>query len=215
MAKYIRLYHHYQEKYRDVIEFTHQHLKETASNWPSDYHPWNHPEHRMEHTLLVLKHSLMLAVNRKTDLDVVVLSAILHDVGFYSPERKDHADEGAKIAEKYLAEHGYPSDLVEKVVHAVKVHAGPLAFGPRSMEAKMLQDADTIDKVGALSIATFLLNYGSKKMMPKQALEEMKKDMAKRLRWYYKTMNTPEGKRIVGEGCNYIRTFIKKLQKET
>jgi len=214
LVKYMRLYRYYLEKYKDVVEFTRERLRQTAGNWPHDYHPWALPEHRMEHTLLVLRNSLMLAANRKVDLDVVALSAILHDIAFYSSKRREHADEGAKIAEKYLKEHGYPSGLVEKVVHAIKVHAGPLVFSPRSMEAKILQDADTIDKVGALSIVTFLLHYGSKKMMPKQALEELKKDMTKRLRWYYRTMNTPKGKSIVGEGCKYIRTFIKKLQKE-
>jgi len=168
----------------------------------------------MEHTLLVLKNSLMLAANRKINLDVVALSAILHDVAFYSPERKEHAAEGAKIAEEYLSEHGYPSGLAEQVAHAIKVHAGPLVFSPRSLEAKILQDADTIDKVGALGITTFLLYYGSKRMVSQQAVDELNKDMQKRLRWYYRTMNTPVGKRIVGEGCDYIRTFIKKLRKE-
>lgn len=208
------LYSHYLNKYRDVIEFTREHLKETAVNLPPDYHPWSLPEHRMNHTLLVLRNSLLLVRNRKVDLDVVALAAILHDVAFYSPERKEHANEGAEIAEKYLREHGYSGDLVEKVVHAIKVHAGPLVFSPRSTEAKILQDADTIDKVGALAIATFLLHYGSKKMMPKQVLEELRRDMPKRLRWYYATMNFPEGKKIIGERCEYIRTFIKKLQKE-
>jgi len=203
------------EKYKDVVEFTRQHLEKTASNWPHNYHPWSLPEHRMEHTLLVLRNSLMLAANRKVELDVVALSAILHDIAFYSPERREHAEEGAKIAEKYLTEHGYRSDLVKKVAHAIRVHAGPLVFTPRSMEAKILQDADTIDKVSALAITTFLLHYGNKRMMPKQALEELKKEMPKRLRWYYRTMNTPKGKKLVGEGCNYIRTFMKKLQKET
>lgn len=214
MVKYMRLYRHYLEKYEDVVEFTRERLKQTTGKWPHNYHPWALPEHRMEHTLLVLRNSLMLAANRKVNLDVIALSAILHDIAFYSSERREHADEGAKIAEKYLKEHGYPNDIVDKVVHAIKVHAGPLVFSPRSMEAKILQDADTIDKVGALGITTFLLYYGSKKMMPKQAFEELKRDMPKRLRWYYKTMNTPKGKKIVGERCNYIRTFIKKLQKE-
>jgi uncharacterized protein len=212
--KYMLLYHHYLEKYKDVMEFTHQCLKETAGSWPHDYHPWTLPEHRMEHTRLVLKNSLLLAVNRKVDLDVIALSAILHDVAFYSPERREHAGEGAKTAKKYLTEHGYPTELMEKVVHAIKVHAGPLVFSPGSMEAKILQDADTIDKVGALGITTFLLHHGSRKMMPKQAFEELKRDMPKRLRWYYRTMNTSQGKKIVGEGCRYIRTFVKKLQKE-
>jgi uncharacterized protein len=168
----------------------------------------------MSHTLLVLRNSLLLAKNRKVDMDVVALAAILHDVAFYSPERKEHANEGAKIAGEYLKEHGYPNDLIQNVVHAIKVHAGPLVFSPRSTEAKILQDADTIDKVGSLAITTFLLHCGSKRMMPKQALEELKKDMPKKLRWYYRTMNFSEGKKIVGKGCKYIRTFIKKLQNE-
>jgi len=214
MSTYMHLYHKYLEKYKDVAEFTLQHLQKTAGNWPAEYHPWVLPEHRIEHTRLVLKNSLMLAVNRKVDLDVVVLSAILHDVAFYSPKRKEHAEEGARIAEEYLTQHGYPNDTVQKVVHAVKVHAGPLAFTPRSMEAKILQDADTIDKVGPLAITTFLLHYGSKRMTPKQAVDEMKKDMPRRLRWYHRTMNTRQGKRIVSEGCTYIRTFMKKLERE-
>lgn len=168
----------------------------------------------MTHTFLVLRNSLRLAKNRKVDMDVVALAAILHDVAFYSSERKEHANEGARTAEKYLNEHGYPGDLVQKVVHAIKVHAGPLVLSSRSTEAKILQDADTIDKVGSLAIATFLLHYGSRRMMPKQALEELRKDMPKRLNWYYRTMNFPEGRRIVGEGCKYIRTFVRKLQNE-
>jgi uncharacterized protein len=169
----------------------------------------------MNHTLLVLKNSLRLATNRKVDLDVVALSAILHDVATFSSERKEHAEEGAKIAEKYLREHGYPNDLVQKVTQVIRVHAGPLAFSPRSDEAKILQDADTIDKVGALSLTASLLYCGSQKMLPTQALENLKRDMPKRLRWYYRTMNFPEGKRMVGEGCRYIRGFIQRLQKET
>jgi uncharacterized protein len=214
MAKYRLLYASYLEKYKDVIEFTRNQLVEASRFQQHDYHPWSLPEHRISHTLLVLRNSLLLARNRKVDKDVVALAAILHDVAFYSPERKEHANEGARIAEKYLKEHGYPSDLIQKVVYAIKVHAGPLVFSPRSTEAKILQDADTIDKVGSLAIATFLLHCGSKRMMPKQTLEELKKDMPKRLRWYYRTMNFPEGKKIVGEGCEYIRTFVRKLQNE-
>jgi uncharacterized protein len=203
------------EKYADAIEYTHQYLKETAAKKPSDLHPWSLPEHRINHTLLVLKNSFLLAKNRKVNLDVVALSAILHDIATFSSGRKEHAEEGAKIAEKYLRKHGYPDDLVQRVVHSIRVHAGPLVFSPRSDEAKILQDADTIDKVGAAGITTLLLHYGSKKMLPEQALTELKKDMPKRLRWYFRTMNFPQGKRMIGEDCGYTREFIKKLESET
>ena len=215
MAKYLLLYKHYLKKYSDAIEYTRQFLKETAAKNPLDLHPWGLPEHRMDHTLLVLKNSLLLAKNRKVDLDVVALSAILHDIATFSSERKEHAEEGAKVAEEYLKKHRYPDDLVQKVVHSIRVHSGPSAPSPRSNEARILQDADTIDKVGALSITTFLLHYGSKKMLPEQALAELKKDMPERLRWYYRTMNFPQGKKLMGEGCSYIRDFIQKLESET
>jgi uncharacterized protein len=214
MIKYLLLYNRYLEKHREAIEFTRQYLEESAAKSSHDLHPWRLPEHRMNHTLLVLKNSLRLSKNRKVNLDVVALSAILHDVATFSSKRKEHAEEGARIAEEYLGEHGYPSDLVRQVAHAIRVHAGPLAFSPRSEEAKILQDADTIDKVGALSITTFLLHYGSQKKLPEQALEGLKKDMPRRLRWYCRTMNFPEGKRIVGEGCRYVREFAQRLQKE-
>jgi uncharacterized protein len=215
MTGYLVLYKRYVKKYSDVIEYTRQYLEETAAKKPFDLHPWGLPEHRMNHTLLVLKNSFLLAKNRKVNLDVVALSAILHDIATFSSSRKEHAEEGARVAEEYLKKRAYPDDLVRKVVHSIRVHAGPLAFTPRSDEAKILQDADTFDKVGALGIAMFLLNYGSRKMLPEQALTELKKEMPRRLKWCFKTMNFSQGKRIVGEGCKYVREFIRKLESET
>jgi uncharacterized protein len=214
MMKYLLLYKKYLREHKDAIEYTREYIKKTAAKNFHEYHPWSLPEYRMNHTFLVLRNSLLLSKYRKVNLDVVALSAILHDVATYSSERGEHAEEGAKIAEKYLRKQKYPDEIVQQVAHAIRVHAGPLVFSPRSTEAKILQDADTIDKVGALSLTTFLLHYGSRKMRAKQTLEELQKDMPRRLRWYYRTMNFPEGKKIVGEGCRYIRAFIKKLQKE-
>jgi HD superfamily phosphodiesterase len=87
MAKYRLLYASYLEKYKDVIEFTRNQLIETSRFQQRDIHPWSLPEHRLNHTHLVLRNSLVLAKNRKVDMDVVALAAILHDVAFYSPER--------------------------------------------------------------------------------------------------------------------------------
>jgi len=214
MAGYMLLYKRYVKKYSDAIEYTRQYLEKTAAMNPSGLHPWNLPEHRMNHTLLVLKYSFLLAKNRKVNLDVIALSAILHDIATFSSGRKEHAEEGAKVAEEYLRKHDYPDNLVHEVVHSIRAHVGPLAFRPRSDEAKILQDADTFDKVGALGVTTFLLHCGNKKMLPEQALAELKKEMPRRLKWCYRTMNFPQGKRMIGEGCNYAREFIRRLENE-
>ena len=42
---------------------------------------------------------------------------------------------------------GFPNELVRKVTRAIAVHSGPLAFEANTLEEKILQDADTIDKV--------------------------------------------------------------------
>jgi len=86
-VKYLVLYERCLREHRDAIEFTREYPAKTAAKNPHEYHPWSLPEYRMHHTLLVLRNSLLLSKNRKVNLDVVALSAILHDVATYSSER--------------------------------------------------------------------------------------------------------------------------------
>lgn len=213
-SKYMKDYRLLIDKYKDALEHVRQYYEETAPKDRSAYHPWSLPQFKMEHVLRVLRYSLMLASRRKTNLDVVVLAAILHDLAIYTAERKDHAVEGSKLAEKYLTENGYQDELVKRVVRAIAVHAGPLVFEANAIEDRILQDADTIDKVSAFGITSDLLHYGSKGYLPGQALDEMKKASPPRLKWMLETMHTKEGKRIVNRGCKYFRNFIVLLEKE-
>jgi uncharacterized protein len=207
----MRMYQEFVNKYSDVKRFVREYYEKTV---PKDApHPWVFPEFKVEHVLRVLKYSMMLAAERIVDLDVIALAALLHDIAAYD-YRKNHAIEGSKIAEKYLADKGYPNELVKKVVRAIAVHSGSLAFEANTIEEKILQDADTIDKVGAFGITTFLLKCGNERHTPKQALDELKKALLPKLEWYRRTMHTPEGKRLVEEGCKYIEKFIEKLEKE-
>ncbi len=212
--KYMKAYRDFTDKYGEAIEYVKQYYGETAPKDHSAYHPWSLPEFKLEHVSRVLRYSMMLAARRKTNLDVVALAAILHDLAIYTAERKDHAIEGARLAEEYLKERDYPDDLTKRVARVIAVHAGPLVFEAKTIEDKILQDADTIDKVGAFGITALLLHYGSKGYLPRQALDEFKKESPKRLKWFVQTMHTPEGKRMVTEGCESYRRFIKDLENE-
>lgn len=209
----MKLYYNFIAKYADAISFVRTHYEKTAPKDRFSYHPWSLPEFKVEHVLRVLKYCMRLAVRRKVDLDVIALSAILHDLAVYT-SRERHAIEGSKIAKKYLNEKKYPKEFVEKVVRAIAVHSGPLAFEAETVEEKILQDADTIDKVSAFGITVHLLHCGYMKHMPKEALGKLKETILPRLKWYRETMHTPEGKRIVSKGCKYVRKFIEKLERE-
>lgn len=99
-------------------------------------------------------------------------------------------------------------------MRAIAVHSGPLVFKANNIEDKILQDADTIDKVSAFGITSNLLYYGSKGYLPKQALDEMKKETLPRLKWMLETMHTKEGKRMVNQGYKYFKQFIALLENE-
>ncbi len=211
--KYMKLYRDFTVKYADAINFVRKYYEKTAPKDRFSSYPWSLPEFKIEHVLRVLRYCMMLAVRRKVDLDVIALSAILHDLAVYT-SRKQHAIEGSKVAEKYLKEKKYPEEFVKKVVRAIAVHSGPLAFEAETMEERILQDADTIDKVGALGITVHLLHCGCMEHMPKEALSKLKERILPRLEFYRKTMHTPEGKKIVSKGCKYVRTFIERLERE-
>lgn len=139
--KYMKLYHDFTVKYADAISFVKAYYEETAPKDRFSFYPWSFPEFKVEHVLRVLRYCMMLAVKRKVDLDVIALSAILHDLAVYT-SRKQHAIEGSKIAEKYLKGKRYPKEFVKKVVSAFGItahllHCGCMKYTPKEALSKL------------------------------------------------------------------------------
>jgi len=100
------------------------------------------------------------------DLDVVRASVLLHDVARLKERRMGrgedgthrccHAEEGARIAAEILAEMDFPEGKIEKVAHAIEVHRYSKGLEAETIEAKILQDADRLDALGAMVIIRML-----------------------------------------------------------
>ncbi len=119
--------------------------------------------HSIEHIMRVHRLCLKIAETEKiVDLEVLEIAALLHDIGREKENKDitgkiDHAIEGAKMAESILKKMNY--DKIDQVVHCILAHRKRTNVEPKTIEAKILFDADKIDCIGAVGIARSFM-YG-------------------------------------------------------
>ncbi|NQU14717.1 MAG: HD domain-containing protein [Desulfobacteraceae bacterium] len=110
----------------------------------------NRYHHNFDHVLRDLYRALMIATDEASvDYSALIPSVLLHDIGFSDPsfERLGHDVAGARLAEDLLGELGYGQALVEAVSHCIRAHKGKAEL-PETLEAKILYDADVLEKAG-------------------------------------------------------------------
>ncbi|OGB73164.1 hypothetical protein A2Y26_03580 [candidate division CPR2 bacterium GWD2_39_7] len=114
------------------------------------------PSHDWEHTKRVLKLAIHIGEKEGADVEILKLASLLHDIG-REEQRKSggevcHAEAGAKMASRILKGLDLEPEKVEEVVHCIEVHRSKSDRQRRSLEAKVLYDADKLDGIGAVGI---------------------------------------------------------------
>ncbi len=120
--------------------------------------------HDKEHIYRVLYEALDIAqMQQDVDYDVLIAACLLHDIGrqeqFEDPALC-HARVGAKKAYSFLVEQGFSKESADKVSACILTHRYRKDNLPRSIEAKILFDADKVDVTGAIGIARTLVYKG-------------------------------------------------------
>jgi len=98
----------------------------------------------------------LLAHHLEADPLVVLAASYLHDLVNLPkdhPERAQASRRSADLARKELAERGFPQDRLDAVAHAIEAHSFSAAIAPTTIEAKIVQDADRLDALGAVGLA--------------------------------------------------------------
>lgn len=125
-----------------------EHLKKEVRSYFADFGP-----HDINHTERVYKTAVMLARRESADMHIVTVAAYLHDIGRMS-EMQDktlcHAEEGSRIAAAILRG---KTEKLEEITYCIKVHRFKKGIIPQTLEAKIIQDADRLDSLGAVVIA--------------------------------------------------------------
>jgi uncharacterized protein len=120
--------------------------------------------HDGEHVRRVVGNARRLAVAEGAPLDVVVPAAWLHDcvhVPKDSPHRADASRLAAEEAARLLAAWGYDATRIADVAHAIEAHSFTAGVPATTAAARVVQDADRLDALGAVGLARTLMLGGA------------------------------------------------------
>ncbi|MEM6784309.1 MAG: HD domain-containing protein [Bacteroidota bacterium] len=120
--------------------------------------------HGLGHIRRVVATATHLAEAEGARLDVVLPAAWLHDcvaVAKDDPRRKQASRLAADAAVAFLRDVGYPTTPLPAIAHAIAAHSFSAGLPPETLEAKVVQDADRIDAIGAIGIARAWLVGGA------------------------------------------------------
>lgn len=97
------------------------------------------------------------------DALVVMAACYLHDLVNLPknhPDRHLASRQAALLARRHLAEIGFPADKLAGVAHAIETHSFSAALPAETIEARIVQDADRLDALGAVGLARLFYTAG-------------------------------------------------------
>ena len=120
------------------------------------------PSHRLDHIERVANNVFLLSRQEQGFKYQVLIPAVwLHDcvpISKFSNLRSQASTISGQHAIGYLHRIGYPEEYLLAIQHSIAAHSFSAGIKPESIDAKILQDADRLDSLGAIGIArTFML----------------------------------------------------------
>ncbi len=186
--------------------------------------------HDWDHTERVLELCLRIGRKQKADLEILKLAAVLHDIGREEEDvtngKISHADRGAELAAGILWKHGLDRGVISRVVGCIESHRFRGKRLPKTLEAKILFDADKLDSIGAVGIGRAFLFAGEvgarlhdpaivvRRTKPYTREDTAYREFLVKLRRIKDRMFTREGRRIARSRHQFMVRFFDRLNKE-
>lgn len=193
-------------KIQQIKQFAHDHLDDV----------------RWVHTQQVVRTALEIAKKEGADLEIVEISAWLHDTGTWKRRNvlMTHQIYSAKYAKELMKKLGYPQNTINRVFQCIMEHCGPITDNtlkflkrenatltdiprPSSIEAKCLYDADMINLSGPMGLVKGL------RFMPKKDVKYIFDFQQNLANAAFKDLKTKTGKQI---GKKYYQTSAEMFK---
>jgi uncharacterized protein len=206
-----------------------------AASWEAQFDEWlarhtaTDAAHDREHIRRVVANAKRLAAIEQADLTIVIPAAWLHDcvvVPKSSPERKLASRLAAAQAVAWLEAADWPYANLEAIAHAIAAHSFSAGIPAESLEAKVVQDADRLDALGAIGLSRTLLLGAEMQREFYAAVDPFCKWRApndgvytldhvyQKLLTLESTMQTAAGKAEAGQRTIFLRSFLQQLERE-
>jgi uncharacterized protein len=194
-----------------------------------DGHPDPDPGHGIVHLRRVVATALQLAKEEGARLEVVLPAAWLHDcvnVPKDSPDRSRASRLAAGQAVRFLQGAGYAEEFLDGIAHAIEAHSFSAGIPPRTVEAKVVQDADRLDALGAIGTARAIAvgaALGRPLYAPEDPFCERREpdDRGASVDHFYTkllklagTMQTGAGRREALRRTEFMQSFLGQLRRE-
>lgn len=183
----------------------------------------------MAHLARVVTTAERLAAEEGALLDVVMPAAWLHDcvhVAVTSPDRPRASVMAGDAAVALLTRIGYPAALHDAIHHAIAAHSFSAKIPPVTVEAKVVQDADRLDAIGAIGVARCLMLGGQlgralygehdpfcEQRAPSDAVSSIDHFYTKLLT-LAGTMQTASGRREAERRTAFMHAYLQQLRSE-
>lgn len=116
--------------------------------------------HDWSHIARVINYCKEISPREGADLEIVLPAAVLHDIGREGEKIHGSSQQIVKILDKA----GYKGKELSPIVECIVAHSTYSNSKPRSIEAKVLFDADKLDSYGAIGVSRFFLLCGEQNL---------------------------------------------------
>lgn len=207
-----------------IINKTAQYIKAKMSGESTGHDWW--------HIYRVWQMSKKIAKSEKADLFIVEMGALLHDIADYKFHKGDDK-KGGQEAEKFLVKLKVDKETIKKIIHIIdniSFKGAGVKEKMKSLEGKIVQDADRLDAIGAIGVARAVAT-GQKFERPiydpnikpelHKTFKSYKKKNGTTINHFYEKllllknrMNTKTGKQLAKERHLFMETFLKEFFQE-
>jgi uncharacterized protein len=165
--------------------------------------------HDVQHSLRVYNNAILIAdAEPQCNRFIVSLAALLHDVD----DHKLFNTENNYNARTFLMKQQMDNESVERICEIINGVSFSKNRGssPKTIEGKIVQDADRLDALGAIGIARAFAYGGAHG----RSIMDSIKHFDDKLLLLKNEMNTEKGKRIAEIRHDYIKSFLTEIRRE-